>query len=223
MQQKYDIPTVHGTITSLLQDKNIDNIYVCVPNNLHKEMVLAAIEAGKNVLCEKPMGVNKAEVTEMVSAAKQKNVLLMEAMWTRFFPAMEKALSFCNNGTAGNVRSVSIDLGYDGEVAGERGTWHFDNRYGTGALLDMGIYAVFLSHYIFGKKPDHIYGHAYVNNGIDEYNTATLIYGNSHTVLSSSIVNDTSCSVHINCENGVVTIPTYWWHPDKCIFTPKGG
>jgi predicted dehydrogenase len=217
----YGIPKAYGALDALLSDTDIENIYIAAPNALHRPLALAAIAAGKNVLCEKPLAVNAREAREITAAARNKNVFFMEAMWTRFFPAVCKALSLAGR-EAGEFCFASVDLGYDGVLAGERGTWHFDRRFGAGALMDMGIYALWLSYFLFGRKPNSVLGQSHIENGIDETTTAILTCG-KHYAFTCSLVSDTACSAAIYCTRGTIILPRYWWHPSSCIFIPGEG
>src|SRR5690348_14338379 len=87
---KYGIPNRYGSYKELVEDPSVDVIYVATPHPFHAEHTLLALNAGKPVLCEKPFTINERELEEVVRVARQKKLFLMEAMWTRFFPAMVK-------------------------------------------------------------------------------------------------------------------------------------
>lgn len=214
--QKYDIGTVHKTLEDLLDDDNIDCVYIGVPNYLHKDYVIKSVEAGKHVLCEKPMGINKSQVKAMIDAAEKNRVLLMEGMWTRFFPIMETLREWFANGTLGELRAADISLGYNAILNNEEQTWRFDSKNGFGALMDMGVYCVhFALDLNEGKMPDDLYGVAKIVNGIDYYNSFTMNFGDKIITATSSIVNDTSLLANVYTDKGEICIFGPWWYPTK--------
>src|SRR6185437_15767424 len=104
----------------LLNDPDTETIYVCTTNNLHKENVLNALTAGKNVLCEKPLGVCKSDVEEMIFEARSQNTFLMEGMWTRFLPGYRYFKKLLESGVIGDVRFARIDFGFRSDWGVER-------------------------------------------------------------------------------------------------------
>ena len=103
---------VYATVEEMILDENVDIVYVGTPHTIHRENTLLALNLGKPVLCEKPMAPNAELALEMVKTAREKKVYLMEAMWTRFFPVMDKVRSWLNEGTIGKVNFVAADFGY---------------------------------------------------------------------------------------------------------------
>ena len=108
--RKLNIPIAHGSYQALVNDPNVDIIYVGTITRLHKEHSLLAINAGKHVLCEKPLATSLADAKEMYAAAETKGVMLQDAMWTRFFPAVEHARSAIENGEIGEPLMVHSDF-----------------------------------------------------------------------------------------------------------------
>lgn len=137
----------YGSYAELVKDPNIDVIYVATPHSHHFQNTMLCLEAGKNVLCEKAFTVNAAQTKKLIDTAKAKNLFLMEAVWTRYFPLSIKIREMVTDGIIGKVHRVIADLSI-GE-AKEDGTIDFDdsNRMvnldlAGGALLDLGIYAL---------------------------------------------------------------------------------
>ncbi|MED4958837.1 Gfo/Idh/MocA family oxidoreductase, partial [Paenibacillus macerans] len=98
---KYRIPQAYGSYEELLADANVDAVYVATPHPLHKDNVMLALRAGKAVLCEKPFTVNSAELEELVAYARERKLFLMEAMWTRFLPAIRRVREWLAAGRIG--------------------------------------------------------------------------------------------------------------------------
>ncbi|PNI29175.1 DHDH isoform 3 [Pan troglodytes] len=151
--QKHDIPKAYGSYEELAKDPNVEVAYIGTQHPQHKAAVMLCLAAGKAVLCEKPMGVNAAEVREMVAEARSRGLFLMEAIWTRFFPASEALRSVLAQGTLGDLRVARAEFG--------KNLTHVpravDRAQAGGALLDIGIYCVqFISMVFGGRKPEKI-------------------------------------------------------------------
>ena len=113
--EEYNIPNYYGSYKELAASSEIDIIYVATPHVYHYENTMMCLNAGKSVLCEKPFGMNAKQVKEMTDLARQKQLFLMEAMWTRFIPATEKMLALIEEGRIGKVQDVRADFGFPAE------------------------------------------------------------------------------------------------------------
>jgi predicted dehydrogenase len=136
-------------VDTMLRAGGIDAVYVASPNTLHLPHALAAIAAGKAVLCEKPLAGTAAEARQMAEAAQAAGVFFMEAMWTRFLPAVVEARRLVGSGAIGDVRDVHADLSF-------RQPYRADSRFynpvlGGGALLDLGVYGLSLAIHFAGR------------------------------------------------------------------------
>jgi predicted dehydrogenase len=137
----------YGSYAELVKDPNVDIIYVATPHSHHFQNAMLALKAGKHVLCEKAFTVNAAQAKKLVETAKEKNLFLMEAVWTRYFPISFKIREMVTTGVIGRVHRVIADLSV--ADAKDDGTLTFadDNRMvnrnlAGGALLDLGIYSL---------------------------------------------------------------------------------
>lgn len=172
--QQFDIPRRYGSYSDLFRDSEVDAIYVSTPHPFHKQNSMDALNAGKAVLCEKPLTVNAAEAREIIRTARAKNLFLMEAMWTRFLPPMAKLRELLAQGVIGQLRVLSANSGF-------RGGWEPDSRLlnpelAGGALLDMGVYVISLASMIFGR-PSRIAALGHIGlTGVDEQAAAVLGY-----------------------------------------------
>ncbi|MCU1603598.1 MAG: putative oxidoreductase, partial [Modestobacter sp.] len=97
---------------ALLADPEVEAVYVATPHAQHHQVVRAALTAGKHVLCEKPLTINAREAQEVVDLARQRGLFLMEAVWTRFLPAMQRALQIAASGEIGTVQWVNVEVGF---------------------------------------------------------------------------------------------------------------
>lgn len=205
-------PTVehcYGSYDELINDTKVDVIYIATPHPFHHQQTLQCLNNKKGVLCEKPLALNYKSALEMVNAARNNKTFLMEAMWTRFFPATHKALEIINAGTLGDIKYLRADFGF--KAAFDPHNRVFDLKLGGGAMLDVGVYPLFLALLVLGK-PDEVKSFAHLSStGADEITNAMLLYKNGSIVniLSASVV-DTPKTAEIIGTLGTITLHTPW-------------
>lgn len=144
------IPRAYGSYEALLADEQIEAVYIPLPNSLHREWAIKAAAAGKHVLCEKPLALDEAECAEMIAAADQHGVLLMEAFMYRFHPQTARVLELIGQGTIGDVRLVRAAFTF--RVTNPANI-RLQPSLGGGALMDVGCYCVNLARTLFGAEP----------------------------------------------------------------------
>jgi predicted dehydrogenase len=149
---RFDIPKAHGSYQSLVADPQVDIVYVATPHPMHARDATAALNAGKHVLIEKPFTVNAAEARGIVDLAKAKNLVVLEAMWTRFLPHMLRIREIIASGALGTVYSVVAD--HTRDLPDDPKHRLNALELGGGALLDLGIYPVSLAWDILGKPEE---------------------------------------------------------------------
>ena len=149
---RFHIPHRFGSYFELVNNPDVDAIYVATPHPMHKENTVMALEAGKPVLCEKAFAMNYSEAAEMVRVARAKNLLLMEAMWTRSLPHMKRIREIVASGVLGRIVTVRADHGQ--WFAEDPNFRLFAPSLGGGALLDLGIYPVSFAHMVLGKPSE---------------------------------------------------------------------
>ena len=142
---------VHNSYSNLIDDPNVDAVYISLTNVQHKEWVMAALNAGKHVLCEKPLALNADEVRTMLTAAERNQRLLVEAVWTRWQPRMQRMAGIIRRGDIGEVRRISTAFTFQGDLAGN---YRSDPEMGGGALLDVGCYQAHLWMMLLGESVD---------------------------------------------------------------------
>ncbi len=195
--QKYNAKQCYGSYDELLNDPNIEVVYIATPHAYHCELAIAAMERGKAVLCEKPIGVNKDEVEKMITTSKEQNVFLMEALWSRFIPATEKLHSFIENKAIGELKMVRADFGFKGEFDPTKRL--FNKELGGGALLDLGIYPIFFSVLALGVPTEIKALATMFPTNVDSSCTLIFGYGNDQSaILDISLLTDTpvECWIH---------------------------
>ena len=150
----HGIPVRHGAYEALMADRRIDAIHVATPTTLHRDNTIRSLEAGKAVLCEKPFAVDAVEAAEMVACARRNGRLLMEAMWSRFVPAMRQAQRWVQDGAVGDVRLVMADFGFRAG-AEDKPKWT-SRALAGGALMFVGVYPVSLAAMAYGREPEEV-------------------------------------------------------------------
>ncbi|MGH2498265.1 MAG: Gfo/Idh/MocA family protein [Ktedonobacteraceae bacterium] len=152
--QQLGIPKTYGSYEDLLADPDIDAIYNPLPNHLHVPWSIKALEAGKHVLCEKPIAPTAAEAQKLVDAAKQYPKLkVMEAFMYRFHPQWQQALRLVRDGSIGALRTVQSFFSYYND---DPNNIRNIAEVGGGGMLDVGCYNVSLSRFIFGAEPQRV-------------------------------------------------------------------
>ena len=130
---------VFDTYQDLLDDPNVDSVYISLANHQHFEWVIHSLEAGKHVLCEKPLGLNALEALFMAQAAEAAGKLLVEAVWSRWHPRFRRLIEIVQSGEIGEVSKISTAFTFEGSIDGN---YRANPRMGGGALLDVGVYEV---------------------------------------------------------------------------------
>jgi predicted dehydrogenase len=162
----------HGSYEDLAADPDVDVVYVASPHTLHEAHTLLFLEAGKHVLCEKPLAVNRAQAERMVAAARSRGLFLMEAMWSRFLPSWRRVRDLVGDGQLGEVQSIEASLGFRRPV--DPAHRLFDRALGGGATLDIGVYPVAFSSFLVGT-PDAVTAKGRLGEtGVDEHVAAVL-------------------------------------------------
>jgi predicted dehydrogenase len=202
---KHGIPRAYGTWAELSADPDVDVIYVATPHSAHFDATMTCLEAGKAVLCEKPFTLDQARARRMIELARARNVLLMEAMWTRLNPVVRRAVQLVADGAIGEVTTVASDFGVSGTFPPEHRMRA--RKLGGGALLDLGVYPVTIAHLFLGM-PDHVRAWSKIGpEGTDE-NTA-IIFGYDRgavATLTCGILGSTPNSAVISGSAGRITL-----------------
>ena len=147
---QWRIPRSYGTYEGLLEDDGIDAVYIPLPNSLHREWTIRAAEAGKHVLCEKPLAVGAAECLEMADAARAHGVKLMEAFMYRFHPRTERVLEMVRSGALGSLEMIRSAFTFR---LNRPDNIRLDPDLGGGSLMDVGCYCVNVSRTVAGAEP----------------------------------------------------------------------
>jgi len=178
---------VHDSYRALIEDPNVDAVYISLTNVQHKEWVIAALEAGKHVLCEKPLALNADEVRRMNAVAERCQRLLVEAVWTRWQPRMKRMAQVIQRGDLGDVQSISSAFTFKGDLTGN---YRSDPTMGGGALLDVGCYQAHLWMMLLGETVDYSIESVERTEGPTGIDLTTSV----QTILNGFIRADALCS-----------------------------
>ncbi len=170
--KEFNAPRHYGDYRSLAADRQVDVIYIATPHTLHAENARLCLQAGKPVLCEKPFTVNLRQARDVIALARQKNLFLMEAMWSRFLPAIQEAKRLLEQGEIGTPRQLQADFGFATDVGPEHRLR--SKRLGGGALLDLGVYPLSLAAYFLGAISEVQAQAALGDTGVDEQTAFSL-------------------------------------------------
>jgi len=202
----------HGSYQALLEDPDVDVVYVATPHGRHLEDVEACLAAGKHVLCEKPLTLDAADARRLVDDARSRGLFLAEAMWMRANPAIRGAVDAARSGACGTLGSVRADLGF---VAPKDKARLWDPALGASALLDIGIYPITFAHLVLGTPDTISAAGTLTDRGIDVAGGATLTYASG--AVASVSWNQTAATdsrASIAGDAGRIEIDAQFHHPD---------
>ena len=208
----FNIPHRHGNYADLSHNPEVDVIYVATPHPFHKECAILCLEAGKAVLCEKPLTVDAEQAGEMIACARKCKQFLMEAMWTRFLPIIVEVREWLADGAIGEPRLLTADHGSRKVLSPETLEGRlFNPELGGGGLLDVGVYTVALAYMVFGA-PSQITSLAHIGQtNVDEQASILLGYDAGQIAnLFCAIRTDTSKEARIVGTKGSIHIPEFW-------------
>jgi predicted dehydrogenase len=218
----FGIPRAHGSYEALIADPDVDVIYVATPHPLHAPNAIAALEAGKHVLVEKPFTLNAAEAERVVTLAAHKGLVVLEAMWTRFLPHMLRIREIAASGSLGQIRSVVVDHTQD--LPEDPAHRLNALELGGGALLDLGIYPISFAWDILGA-PLAIQATARFKATGADAEVAT-IFRHAQDALSLTLSASDTAGPNIATvlgTEGRIDIDTVWYNPTRFVVRNSRG
>jgi len=206
---KYGIGKAYQGYERLFSDPDIDAVYIGTPHTLHLQNSADALGAGKAVLCEKPITTSAAECQKLFDVAAETGSYLMEAMWTWFLPALNKAKSWVDAGRIGELRHVKAELGYPKTY--DPHSRLYDPSLAGGCLLDMGIYPIAIARYFTEKSAAAIHVvSCHAPNGVDDDVAMLFNYDNCIATLAASFRCKLPNTAYIIGTEGYIEIPHGW-------------
>ena len=207
--KKHGMARVYADYESLVADPGVQAVYIATTHNFHFENVKLCLENGKHVLCEKPFTVNAAQAEELIALARAKNLFMMEAVWTRFLPGIEKLRELLAEGVIGEVHTVKADFCLSGEFSPEH---RLRNKaLAGGALLDLGIYPVTLAALVFNEAPERIQSSVVLGEtGVDDRSFYLFDYSEGRrAMLSSSFTTAAPTEALVCGSRGYIRLPWF--------------
>jgi predicted dehydrogenase len=201
----------YGSYEALAADPEIDVVYIATPHVFHFESTMMCLKHGKHVLCEKPLGMNAAQVKTIIAKARERKLFLMEGIWTRFIPATNLLLDLIQKGTIGEIISVRADFGFKGNP--DPSARLYNKELGGGSLLDIGIYPVYLNMLLLGM-PTEIKAMARITDtGVDGYCSVLLDFaGGEKAVLESTFETHTPTEARVFGTEGMLKLHASFHH-----------
>jgi predicted dehydrogenase len=216
--REFGFASAYGSYEELLADESVDAVYVASPHALHVAHVTAAIDAGKHVLCEKPLTLRAADAEELFALAVRAERLLMEAMWTACHPVVRAVADRLRTGEFGVPRHLHAELGFVVRAAPEDRL--NDVAMGAGALLDMGIYPLTFAHLLLGEADELTATAAVSDTGVDlDIAIAGRYPGGAVATMTASMTSWSSRRADIATDRGRLVLEDFH-HPSHATFTP---
>jgi len=208
---RFSIPNAHGSYQALFDDPDVDIVYVASPHSHHRAMTIAALDAGKHVLCEKAFAVNAAQARDMVDAARRNDRFLMEAMWTWFIPAVVEVRQRVLEGEIGELKMVEANFGIAKFDPDGR---HRRIDLAGGAMLDVGIYPVTFARFMAGDPVDVKVLGTLGESGVDATVGGVVSYASGALgVFHTSLDMMTSLDASVFGTLGRIDIDAPFWFP----------
>lgn len=198
-----------GSYQELFNCKEVDVVYIATPHTSHAELSIKAMKQGRNVLCEKPMGINKDEVEKMIAIARENKVFLMEALWSRFNPSIRKVKDLLDDGIIGDIAYIHADFAFYALDRDENGRL-LNPALAGGSLLDIGIYPIFLAYLILGYPEKILATSKIYKTGVDIQTSMIFEYPNAQAILYSGLTSDSEMKAQISGSEGTVYLAPRW-------------
>ena len=220
-KEEFDVQKAYDNYEDLYRDPEIDVIYIASLNQNHKSMTIEALKARKGVLCEKPLGLNIEEIQAMIAMAQKQNCFLMEALWSRFNPAIQKTKQWITEGRIGDPKFLYAEFSFF-QLNIDSSHRLMDPEKGGGVLLDIGVYPLFLAYLILGKPKKIVAQSITAKTGVDIQTSMILQYENAQAILYCGIANDSDNNARIGGTEGEILLHGFWHNTQK-VELIKGG
>ncbi len=202
--------TPYGSYEAVLSDPDVDAVYIALPNSLHSSWTKRALEAGKHVLCEKPLAVNTIQAEEMFATARRADRVLIEAFMYRCLPRVRKAIDLVHNGAVGSLKLIRSNFCF--QRAASRDDARYDAAAGGGALMDVGCYPISFCRALAAAEPCAVHAAGHIHEfGVDDYTVGVLQFGQDVlATFSCGMTVATDWSTVIAGSQGYLVIDNAW-------------
>lgn len=220
--EQFGIEKAYGSYEELAKDPDIDVVYIGTPHTEHKANSELCIKNKKAVLCEKPFTLNGKETKYLMDLAKEHNVFLMEAMWTKFLPANRKVKQWLAEEKVGKIKKIQASFGFNVPYNEKNRLYNYD--LAGGALLDAGVYPITYAVYLMEKLPVQVLSTGiFLENGIDVQNGILFKFDNDVLAMISSAVNaQIGQDAIIIGDNGRIVVPRFLTASKAYVYDKDG-
>jgi len=205
--EKHNISRWYGSYAEMLSCPDIDAVYIATTHNFHMENIMECINAGKHIVCEKPMVLTEADARKVFSLAGEKGVFLMEAMWSRFLPHLQQAKQWITEGRIGKIESVRAVIGFRGNEKFETRLYNPD--LAGGGLYDIGVYPIEIVSWLVGEPVEDCISmwRKHPVTGVDENVSMILRYRSCDAVIQCLITCTVKEHIILDGTKGSIEIP----------------
>ncbi|HHX24159.1 MAG TPA: Gfo/Idh/MocA family oxidoreductase [Thermoanaerobacterales bacterium] len=222
--EKYGVTNIFTDLEKMARSPEIDAVYIASPNSLHSEQSILFLNNRKHVLCEKPLASNSREVINMIKAAKENKVVLMEAMKTTFLPNF--IVIKHNLHKIGKIRRAVVSYcqyssRYDSFKQGKLSNI-FNPQFSAGSLMDIGVYCVYPVLYLFGEPKEIIASCLLLDSGVDGQGTVCLKYDDMEAVIIHSKITDSAMPSEFQGEQGSIVLNRIYIPKKAAIYYRNG-
>ena len=204
--KKYNIPKSYGSYEELLADKDVDAVYIPLPNYMHAEWIMRSADAGKHILCEKPLCMNAGEASKALGHAAEKGVRLMEAFMYKFHPMWQHVKDIVRTNQIGKVTNIHVSFFYNNP---SKTNIRNIKEYGGGAMMDIGCYAVSVPRFVFDSEPSRVVSliTSHPGFGTDMLSSAVMDFGEGRATFSVGTLSEAHQRVEIIGTSGKISVP----------------
>lgn len=215
----YKIEKTYSDYGQMLADPEIDIIYIATPHNFHYQQAKMCLQAGKHVLVEKPCTVNAKQMQKLVALAQSKNLLLQEALWSRFMPCLSQLRQLLNEGIIGDIQYIQSEIGFAFQNRGKNKEKSrlLKAELAGGSLLDLGIYSITLSQFFLQEHPNRVEAMGQLTDQqVDGHVLANMCYPSGrYAQFTCSMLSQASNTMRIVGSKGYVNLPACFWDTDN--------
>jgi predicted dehydrogenase len=219
--KKYNASKPYGSYEEIAVDPDLDAIYIATPHPFHFENSMLCLNAGKPVLCEKPLTVNAVQAERLIQTARVNDVFLMEALWSRYLPIQQQVRRWLDDGRIGEVKLITSSFGF--RAARDLEDRLFNPDLAAGALLDLGVYNIAISQWVLGKNPESFSATAYLGEtNVDELTSVNLFYGGGVvSQFTCNMITDNTNDMFIYGTEGHIRVHPRFWNTTKATLVTK--
>lgn len=206
--ESHGIPSFYAGYEALAKDPKVDIVYIGTVNTAHYEVAMMMLDAGKHILCEKPLCVNEGQSKALLDHAREKKLFCMEAIWSRFFPAYNHLRERIRQKNLGDLKEIKVELGFPISKVERIRMRHL----GGGTVLDLGVYNIQLALWVFQEFPDEIVAEGKLNEeNVDIETSVKLRFpGGGVATMKTNGVKQLANTAVITGSKGTITLYDFW-------------